>query len=331
MEIVLKDRDAGYCNLKLLLMTMVVYGHLIEPMIYDNKILYEIYRIVYLVHMPMFTFLSGLFLRNIRSCLAQAGKAIIYYIVFQSIYLVFDFCVNQRIGSIITPYWHLWYLLSLALWSLIGALYYLMEDRLKWKWQIKMIVVIVAIATGCFAGGIKEIDYRLSLSRTLVFLPYFLAGVLCKMETGWNRYCKIGAGVLIVSMILYVIIRGRLPVEFLWQSQGYGVLEFENGCVLRIICYILGGGISFFLLTNMTKKRFFFTKIGSDTMFIYVMHIPAVMFFHKILSLDWRHIIAAPLEAVLIMLLLYKIFQWNSQIFIIRGKTWKETCGDGSV
>lgn len=98
MEITIKSRESGYCNLKLLLMFLVIYGHLIEPCISQNKILYEIYRIIYTVHMPLFVFLSGLFLKNAKSCLIQAKKAAIYYSIFQVLYLLLDFLLYGNRG-----------------------------------------------------------------------------------------------------------------------------------------------------------------------------------------------------------------------------------------
>ncbi len=331
MKITFKSRESGYCNLKLLLMFMVVYGHLIEPMIYDNVILYEIYRIIYIVHMPLFAFLSGLFLKNAGSCLVQAGKAIICYTVFQILYLAMDFFINNRKGTIITPYWHLWYLLSLVLWSLIGAAYYTMSDKWKWlrKWQAKAAILVTAVAVGCVVGGIEEIGYRMSLSRTLVFLPYFLTGILSPSDIEWNKYRKTGVAVCIASVILYGIIRSMLTVEFLWHAGSYGELEFEKGCLLRIICYLLGGGLGFFMLTNMTQRRFFFTKIGSDTMLIYILHVPPVIMFHALWRLDMRYIITAPAAAALIILGVYKIFQWNGQLYIIKERKPKELYQNG--
>ena len=59
-----KLRNAYYCNLKLLLIFLVVYGHAIEPSISEDPSLYRIYRLIYLFHMPLFAFLSGLFVKS---------------------------------------------------------------------------------------------------------------------------------------------------------------------------------------------------------------------------------------------------------------------------
>ena len=39
-----KLRDARFCNLKLLLIFLVIYGHLIEPGIYQSEVLMTQYK-----------------------------------------------------------------------------------------------------------------------------------------------------------------------------------------------------------------------------------------------------------------------------------------------
>lgn len=59
----IKLREARYCNLKLLLIFLVIYGHTIETQIWHNTVLMTQYKFIYLVHMPLFAFLSGLYNR----------------------------------------------------------------------------------------------------------------------------------------------------------------------------------------------------------------------------------------------------------------------------
>ena len=49
-----KLKDARYCNLKLLLIFLVIYGHLIEPAIYQSKVLMTQYKWIYLFHIVLF-------------------------------------------------------------------------------------------------------------------------------------------------------------------------------------------------------------------------------------------------------------------------------------
>lgn len=322
MEITFKTRESHYCNLKILLLFLVVYGHLIEPLIDNNKIFYEIYRIIYMVHMPLFVFLSGLFLKNAKSCLVQAKKAVICYTIFQAIYLVINFFVYHKSGTLLKPYWHLWYLLSLTLWSLIGAGYYAVAGRLEWpgKKQMKLVIMVMTAVIGCMAGGIYEIDYTLSMSRTLVFLPYFVAGVFCPKEIEWSRYRKVSIGIFILSVLLYGIIRGEIQADFLYQAHSYGETGFAKGCILRIMCYLIGCCWALLLITCMPRNRFAFTKIGTDTLMIYIFHAPLVMMFWKLTDYGMLYIIYTPIAAVAIIYFIYEIFRWNGELFMVKGK-----------
>lgn len=276
MELKLKSRESGYCNLKLVLLFLVVYGHLIEPCVSENRILYEIYRMIYMVHIPLFVFLSGVFLKDRTSCLRQSKKALVWYLAAQSLCMVSLYLIKGQKGSIFVPYWHLWYLLSLASWALIGTVYYFLAERWSlWRssW-IKIGVILVAIIAGCLAGGEEEIERTGSLSRTIVFLPYFLAGMFWKDGEKRKTYQTIGKISLIVGAMVYCMIREGVSVIFLYQADGYGTMGMEKGCFLRVICYLIGGLWILFLLTHRWEKRIFFTKVGADTMFIYVFHAP---------------------------------------------------------
>ena len=64
-----------------------------------------------------------------------------------------------------TPYWLLWYLLSLAGWRLLLPVFARLKRPLTFA-------VALAVAVGCAS----EVGYYLSLSRTLVFFPMFVLG-----------------------------------------------------------------------------------------------------------------------------------------------------------
>ena len=115
-----KLRDARYCNIKLLLIFLVIYGHLIEPGIWQSKVLMTQYKWIYLFHMPLFCFLSGLFLNDSKACARQLIKMLSVYIVLQ----VLAVCFGKDKVKPATPYWHLWYLLSYCAWAGFGWLWF---------------------------------------------------------------------------------------------------------------------------------------------------------------------------------------------------------------
>ena len=54
------QRDYLLDNAKYLTIVLVVYGHLIEPLIKDSVIIKVIYMSIYSVHMPIFVIISGM-------------------------------------------------------------------------------------------------------------------------------------------------------------------------------------------------------------------------------------------------------------------------------
>ena len=70
----IRSREALYCNLKLFLIFLVVYGHLIEGAIGQSERFALQYRIIYLFHMPLFVFLTGLFLKSKEQCASQGRR-----------------------------------------------------------------------------------------------------------------------------------------------------------------------------------------------------------------------------------------------------------------
>ncbi|MDY4220227.1 MAG: hypothetical protein SOY32_07400, partial [Candidatus Faecousia sp.] len=118
-------REARYCNLKLLLTFLVVYGHMIEKRIGQSPGLLAQYRWIYAVHMPLFVFLSGLFLKEETRCLRQGRRMLLLYLCLQAPIALF----SGGGVSLWRPYWHLWYLLSLSCWSYLAWLWLRLERR----------------------------------------------------------------------------------------------------------------------------------------------------------------------------------------------------------
>ena len=156
-----KLRNAKYCNLKLLLIFLVIYGHLIEPQLHRSQILLVQYRAIYLFHMPMFCFLSGLFLNSCDSCKRQFQKCLSLYVLMQGLAV----CFGKGKVDPLTPYWHLWYILSCSAWSGLGWLWYR-----YFRGKGKVAILAISVILGCLAGLWPGIGRALSLLFAGAFL-----------------------------------------------------------------------------------------------------------------------------------------------------------------
>ena len=295
-----KLRDARYCNLKLLLIYLVIYGHLIEPGIWQSKILMIQYKWIYLFHMPAFCFLSGLFLNNSKACSCQCLRMVLLYALLQSLAV---FLGNGRFSPL-TPYWHLWYLLSYSTWAALG-----------WIWfrccrgKGKTIIMVCSIVAGCLAGLHPDIGREYSLSRTLVFFPFFFLGLISDSGFPWQKLRLWGLAAIVIVFALMALWGNRISAVFLYQAAPYG--RTENGVQLRLICYLLGALICVFLLSITPMQRFPFTRVGADTMPAYLIHAPIVLIIRE-LDIPWPYHL---LIAGAILYATYKLLQWHSRLY----------------
>lgn len=161
-------RDARFDNLKGILIFLVVFGHLLE--LVGGPAAAWLYRLIYSFHMPAFVFCSGWFARFDA---ARFFRRLLYpYLVYQTLYLLFDRLVLHGDAPLqyTTPYWLLWYLFSMMLWTLLLPLI----DGVK----SPKAALLACLAAALASGFDPTIGYNMSLSRTLVLLPFFAAGHL---------------------------------------------------------------------------------------------------------------------------------------------------------
>lgn len=296
----IKLRDARYCNLKLLLIYLVIYGHLIEPGIWESKVLMVQYKLIYMFHMPLFSFLSGLFLNSSKTCSRQFFKMASLYFFLQTFAVLLG---NGKVRPL-TPYWHLWYLLSYSVWSATGWIWF---RYFNGKGQF--IILFGSVLVGCVAGLVPDIGREHSLSRTLVFFPYFWMGLICNPNYPWDRMRLHGfvSMVPILAVISHWV--NQISAVFLYQAAPYG--KINNGIELRLICYLLGSLICLLLLAFMPKRRFLFTRVGADTMPAYLIHAPIVLYIRE-LDILWPYHL---LIAAIILYLIDKARRWHSTLY----------------
>lgn len=289
-------RDARYCNLKLFLIYLVLYGHWIEAGIDQSSVLMVQYRWIYSFHMPLFAFLSGLFLTRKEHCLKQCKRTFFLYLLLQSLSVMFGKAKPW------TPYWHLWYLLSYTMWSGLGYLWFR-----HGKGRGTRLILILSIALGCAVGYISAIGRMLSLSRTIVFFPYFWAGLLCCSDQEWKRLRMVG--ILAFGFGLAVLGAMEVPVHFFYQADSYDTVQ--NGALQRLLCYVIGAAMCLFLLAFIPDKRFPFSKAGADTMPAYLLHAPIILFLRE-REIPW---LLCPILCAVLLYMIFKLQQWNRNLY----------------
>ncbi|AJA46708.1 hypothetical protein CPAST_c06080 [Clostridium pasteurianum DSM 525 = ATCC 6013] len=268
-----KQRDYYFDNLKLILITLVVMGHVVEPLIGNYPKAKLLYSFIYSFHMPLFAFISGYFSKNNgshKNIIYKINTILIPYIIFQLLYSLFNIYILKAENFPITlvyPYWITWYLLSLLLWNIVLPYF----SKLRFS-------IIIAVIISLMAGYDNNIGYYLSLSRTITFFPYFLMGYFFKREyiIVLKHYISkpLSLVILLMSMLPISFILYRIDYRWFYGSFSYAQINSTGlpGFLMKIFTYILAIFICTFILVLIPNSNLFFTNLGSRTMAVYLFH-----------------------------------------------------------
>jgi fucose 4-O-acetylase-like acetyltransferase len=266
------ERIPYFDNARFLLIVLVVIGHAVEPAISQVAFLRHLHITIYFFHIPLLALLSGAFARRARrGLLRDITDLLVPYVAFQLLYTLADTLSGGRetfSPSLITPTFLTWYLLSLFCWRWLARVF-----------QGLPLAIPLAFALGIGVGYVDAFDYRLSLSRTAVFFPFFLIGVRIPLE----RFAGLAtprariAGGLFLALLLAEVIWWDPRFDPNWLYGGYpysGILtgQLWVGGLVRLAIYGLAcvAGVAFLCL--VPRGRRFFTVWGARSLGAYLLH-----------------------------------------------------------
>lgn len=268
-------RDKRMDNLKGFLIILVVLGHFLELNMQQPgaKLLYEL---IYTFHMPAFVFVSGYFFQY---DLKRIISGLLYpYLVFQTLYLLFVrlfLKINTPI-TYKTPYWLMWYLMAMIAWSLLTnvleKLTGICEERAE-RFK-KGVILLTAVFCALIAGYGNMIERSFSLSRILVFFPFFLAGQFTP-KTLRGRYRRLtliltGCGICLYTIFLTSVYEHTKYVWFYeatpYAADGYSIC-FRG---IHMITAVLFCAFLFWIMPN--RELPFLSQAGRNTMQIFLLH-----------------------------------------------------------
>lgn len=234
------------------------------------------YKLIYLFHMPGFAFLSGMGLQTCRKCLKSACSAARLYCMAQGIAVLCGAMTGRRI-SFFTPYWHLWYLLSLACWSFLVWCCHFLKKTVSASVNTWFFCFAIS-ASAALLCGITPLGRFLSLSRTVVFFPYVLLGVYFsgRFPSGLSRKQKKWLGVVGISGLPFICaILKKSGYIWLYRADSYRnlCLQPTEGIFMRILCFLAASDMILIVMTCVPSVRISVTQIGSDTLPVYLLHV----------------------------------------------------------
>lgn len=280
----MKERNFLFDNAKAILITLVVVGHFADyytPISDHMKILFFF---IYLFHMPLFIFISGVFSKSaINGDRVKIERILSFLILYVGLKLSFYFIqrfvfLNEQAEFRLFIEGGLpWFMFAMAAWV---ALTYLLRN-IKARY-----LLIFSIALALYVGFDKNVADMFVASRVIVYFPYFLMGYYLNAAQIANfvktKWVMIGSWMMVVGTAVFVYLNIDRIYQYRFLLTGrnsYAHMENEfNAMLLRLFLYAFVVILSTSLLAITPKSKTFFSYIGSRTLQIYFLH-------HLILSI----------------------------------------------
>ena len=266
-------RDWFFDNLKACLITLVVVSHFMLGF----RTMERLYNVIYVFHMPLFVFVSGVFsrtvFRNGRFRYNRLMRLLVSYLGFVLADALLRFCFHPELGFAVPMiYIHdaQWYLFSLLLWSLSVPL---VKDVKPW------IALLVSVGAALAAGMFQPIGAVFAMSRTIVLYPYFLAGLYVdadRLKTSlrkpWVVWTCLPAAAAVTVLILWQKDFFQAQHALLYRESCYQFLPGLLGPVYRLLLGVMTVILSLGCMLLVPRRKMWFSYLGERSLQIYILH-----------------------------------------------------------
>ncbi|MCR8845946.1 fucose 4-O-acetylase [Paenibacillus sp. SC116] len=263
-------------NLRFMLIVTVFIANAIEPLINTMPEMKALFLWIFTFHMPLFVGVTGYFART--NLFGPHGNRILkqialQYVLFQSIYSVLDMTLFQVPGithSFFIPYLLLWFLVGHAVWRIV------LRSFIRWNVRYP---IWVAAAMGVFIGFIPFEGDWLGISRTFVYLPFFIIGYYFPFNTLARWFVTpirfIAAGISGILLIALFQLHPYIDPTWLMNSFTYEQLGWEINSLaimMRLSIYTLELLASAAFLAWVPTRKCAITDCGRRTLYVFLIH-----------------------------------------------------------
>lgn len=264
-----KERINKYDNLKGFAIILIVLGHLpalLNPG-YDHLF-------IYIIHLPIFFFVAGYFSKiGPDEPLKSFKRLMIPYLLFCVLWKIYSIVMTGSGGGrlFIEPGGALWFLITLFTMKMILPI----VSRFRYP---LLFSIIGALLIGCLniPGNL------LGITRTFIYLPIFLIGFNYNdykaQLTEYNEKIvsflsrdNVKYASLVIIVILCVIVALNIPTRIVFLQHPYEN-HIMHKMFLKFIVIILGILFALTLNSIMTNRNCFLTKVGRNSMAVYILH-----------------------------------------------------------
>lgn len=268
----MEKRNYRFDNIKAILIIFVIFAHMLELFKTGNNVLSKTYLVIYSFHMPLFIFVTGFFAKFSKK---KIGILIFTYAIFQFLYRGLDLLLfnngSKLIFNYVTPYWLLWYIFTIALYTLLIPL---IETDKKVD---KIIIISVVFVLSMIVNFASNIGYYASISRFFTFLPYFVLGYYSKdfINKIDEKTSKLSTKTMVIAILsvlaILSIVLTKINSRMVWGSYSYA--DGEYGILYKLLLFLIACvwiGLIYFIVPNKNIKCF--TLVGKNTFTVYLFH-----------------------------------------------------------
>ena len=278
-------------NLKGVLIILVVLGHFLSGATSAGILpAWRLFDFIYLFHMPLFIFASGLFCKRVYVPYRglRVGTIMYYLLLCWMMYIALwlpqaAFGVEEPFNLLTVNSSMPWYLMALAVYCALTPVFY--ELRPPYA-----IGIAFAISVLC---GLVDAGNVFSVSRVITFLPFFLLGyylqpwVILDFVNSFRERPLMprAVAILVIAAIFTVfqfldvdqlkasqiIFTGRDPYDAAMLAKGNeGAII---GCIIRMAGFAGTGAIGVALVLLVPKCEVpLLTRTGRHTLQVYIFH-----------------------------------------------------------
>ncbi|WP_284293765.1 acyltransferase family protein [Luteimicrobium album] len=203
-------REPLWDTLRWVAIALVVIGHSVEARTHD-QLAYGLYLWIYAFHVPLFAFVSGIVLRSDEVTPSRGWvvvrQLVVPYVTFSVLWGLLRWWVEGGfVLNLASPYWHLWFLVALAVWRLSVPLF----ASVRWP-------VLWAVMLACTMGYFDGVGWQFDASRIFSFLPFFVLGWALARHGAIRPVLRV-LRLPVVRVVSGVVLAGTLAVAIFTES-----------------------------------------------------------------------------------------------------------------
>ncbi|GAA3238765.1 hypothetical protein GCM10010468_74490 [Actinocorallia longicatena] len=241
--------------------------------------------------MPLFIIVTGYFSRSFGVAKDRSVKLVtslvVPYLIFQTAYI----CFERYVGgahvrfSLYDPYGLMWFILALVVWRASTPFWQRVRRPLA-------IAVVVSVTSGLF-----PLPGEFDLHNTIGMIPFYVLGLCLRpshFEVLRERGVRIGSAALLaaVAVACWLWVR-EVSIKPLFWGDPYKEMRFTalEGMTVKLGLLAACTVISFAVLAVVPRRHTWFTRLGANTLYVYLLHGFVVYFarYQGLFEEDWTH------------------------------------------